>query len=224
MWVCHTAALGKKASVIHFVCFNWTVIGETTYYLNKLVQCCVVNPLKLPLCFLTPELQNLIFTPMKHWQSLFWGCSGWYMKNQKHLTILLSMFLIIYWKRHIWSFIWVALAIVCPRGTLSDAAGVTSQMCREKAEKQDMMRSLEVCFISPEPVPQAEGSQSMFFVERVLFYAETMCRGSGNFIFGFSHFSVLGCSVSFFSKPLFAWEAVWYNHRCLCGCFKGILP
>lgn len=71
--------------------------------------------------------------------------------------------LIICWKCHVWTFIWVALAILCLRATLSDMISVTSRMCREKAGKQDIMRSLEVCFISSDPVSQAEHSQSMLF-------------------------------------------------------------
>lgn len=190
--------------MIHFVCLSWTVIGETTYYLNKLVQCCIVNCLQLPLSFLSPELPNLIFTYMKHWQWLFVSISGWYMKKQKPLT---SVFLKICWKCHVWSFIWVALLTVCPRipsqtwlVSLLICAGIRGRnrtwwgLYRSGLFHQSLFNKQKV-------------AEACYFVDRVFFYAEPMCKGSGNVMFGFSLFSMLGCCVSFLSKTLVCMES-----------------
>lgn len=166
-----------------------------------------VKPFTTIIPFPHLRVTRLIFKYVKHLPLLFWGFSGWYTKKQKHVIVLASM-LLLCWKCHVWGLSWLALAIPCPRAAFSDKTGATSQMCRENAEMWDVMRSSEVCFVSSEPVSKAECSQSIYFVDSVPFCDEAMCRGSGNFMFAFCHFSVVGCCVSFLSKQLFAWKAV----------------
>lgn len=143
--------------------------------------------------------KTYFFASVKHWQSPFHAFSGWYVKNKKHLTIVATcIFGLICWKGDVCS-------LSCIRNCVSK---VSPHVCREKAEKQRGLRVLGVLF-HQSPFPKAKVAIAGYFVDCVLFCAENMYRGSGNFMFGFPHSSVPACWVSFLSKPLVAWKAVW---------------
>lgn len=156
--------------------------------------------------FSSQRYKTYFFASVKHWQSPFHGFSSWYVKNKKHLIILAKYsFGLIFWKGDVCS-------LSCISNCLSR---VTPQVCGEKQRSGVVSRLWRFYFIRKK--------FHCYFVVCVLFCAESMCRGSGNFMFGFPHFSVPDCWVSFLWKPLMAWEAVWWNCCCLGGCLKGIL-
>lgn len=58
---------------------------------------------------------------------------------------------------------------------------------------QGGLRLLEVSFIHQSPFHKPEVHRACYFIDCVLFYAESMCRGSGNFMFGVPHSAVPAC-------------------------------
>lgn len=118
------------------------------------------------------------------------------VKNQKHLTVPAEcIFGLISWKFDVcsWS---------CISSGVSRVSSVTSGV-------QGGLKDSGSLLFHQSPFHKPKVGRACYFVECVLFYAESTCRGNGNFMFGVPHSSVPGCWVSFLSKPLVAWKAVW---------------
>lgn len=138
MWACLITALGRKGSVIHFVCFNWRLTGKTTYYLNKPVQCCIVKPFTTTIVFPHPRGIKPIFLHL------------WSIGNQPFMDFQVGMWKIRSIYQFLLNYIFGLICWKCDVCSLSCinncVSKVSPQVCREKAEKQGGLKALEVSF------------------------------------------------------------------------------